>query len=210
VRLTLTELLVLFAIGAAGGLVGDAAHVDAGTTRYLDDSVPVIWNSALWFPILVGIATAAVGELRLRLGPPGQGLPLRGAAAAVAAVLAIYAITALVYDEPEGAATTLVLMLAVIVVCWLADGWPAIACGIAAAIVGPAAEILIVELELAEYADSSDSLFGVGIWLPALYLAFGVVAARLAELLVARRRVRPRCDQAPASAVTNPSSSSPE
>jgi hypothetical protein len=210
VRLTLTELLILFAIGAAGGLVGDAAHVDAGTTRYLDDSLPFVWNSALWFPILVGIATAAVGELRLRLGPCGAALPLRQAAAAIAAVLAIYAITALVYAEPEGAATTLVLMLAVLVVCWLADGWPAVVCGITAAIVGPAAEIVVVELELTEYAESSDSLFGVALWLPALYLAFGVVAARLAELLVARRRARPRPHQAPASAVTNPSSSSPE
>ncbi|MGH2987367.1 MAG: hypothetical protein ACRDLO_11870 [Solirubrobacterales bacterium] len=169
-----------------------------------------MWNSALWFPILVGLATASVGELRLRLGPPGRGFDLRQGAAAIAAVLAIYAITALVYDEPEGAATTLVLMLALLVVCWLADGWPALACGIAAAIVGPLAEILIVELKLAEYAETSDSLFGVGLWLPALYLAFGAVAARLAELLVARRRVRPRLDQAPASAVTNPSSSSPE
>jgi len=210
VRLTLTELLVLFAIGAAGGLVGDAAHVDAGATRYLDHSVPFVWNSALWFPILVGFATAAVGELRLRLAPPGTGLDVRQGAGAIAAVLAIYATTALVYDEPEGAATTLVLMLAVVVVCWLADGWPTIVCGVAAAIVGPLAEILIVELDLAAYAEPSDSLFGVALWLPALYLAFGVVAARLAELLVARRRGRPRPDQAPASAVTNPSSSSPE
>jgi hypothetical protein len=35
--------------------------------------------------------------------------------------------------------------------------------------------------------DSADSLLGVALWLPALYLAFGVVAARLAELIVARR-----------------------
>jgi hypothetical protein len=84
-------------------------------------------------------------------------------------------------------ATVLVLTLAVLVVCWLADGWAAIACGLAAAIVGPLAEIAIVELDLAEYAPSADSLFGVPLWLPALYLAFGVVAARLAELVVARR-----------------------
>ena len=187
VRLTFRELCVLFAIGAAGGLVGDAAHVDAGTTRYLDDSVPFVWNSALWFPVLVGLATASVGELRLRLAPPGAGIDLRSGAGAIAAVLAIYATTALVHDEPEGAATTLIVMLALLVACWLADGWPAIACGLAAAIVGPLAEVVIVELELAEYSESSDSLFGVALWLPALYFAFGIVAARLAELLVARR-----------------------
>jgi hypothetical protein len=186
VRLTPGELAILFAIGAVGGLVGDAGHVQAGTTTYLDDS-PRIWESAIWFPVLVGLATASLAELRLRLGPPRPGVDPRLGAAAIAAVLAVYAITALVYDEPEGPATTLVLMLAVLVVCWLADGWPALACGLTAAVVGPAAEIVIVKLDLAEYAESADSLFGVALWLPALYLAFGVVAARLAELLVARR-----------------------
>ena len=37
------------------------------------------------------------------------------------------------------------------------------------------------------YSPLADSLFGVALWLPALYFAFGVVVARLAELLVARR-----------------------
>jgi hypothetical protein len=50
------------------------------------------------------------------------------------------------------------------------------------------------------YAESADSLFGVALWLPALYFAFGVVAATLAELLVAAR---------PSSA-TKSGSSSPE
>jgi hypothetical protein len=185
-RLRPAELLTLFAIGAAGGLVGDAGHVQAGTTTYLDDT-PKIWESALWFPVLVGLATASLGELRLRLGPPRPAFDPRVGAAAIASVLAIYAITALVYDQPETPATVLVLMLAVLVVCWLADGWPALACGLAAAVAGPVAEIVIVKLDLAEYAESADSLFGVALWLPALYLAFGVVVARLAELLVASR-----------------------
>jgi hypothetical protein len=102
-------------------------------------------------------------------------------------VLAIYAVTALVYDEPEGPASVLVMMLAVLVACWLGGGMPALVCGVAAAIVGPLAEILIVELDLAEYSPAADTLGGVALWLPALYFAFGFVAARLAELLVARR-----------------------
>jgi hypothetical protein len=187
VRLTLRELLILFAIGAAGGLVGDAAHVDAGATRYLDDSLPSVWNSALWFPILVGLATGAVGELRLRLGPPRVDFDPRTGIAAIAAVLTIYAVTALVYDEPQGPATVLVTALAVIVACWLGGGIPALVCGIAAAVVGPLAEMAIVELDLAEYSAAADELAGVALWLPALYFAFGFVAARLAELLVARR-----------------------
>ena len=73
-------------------------------------------------------------------------------------------------------------------------------CGLVAAVAGPLAEIVIVELEPARYAESADSLFGVALWLPALYFAFGVVAATLAELLVAAR---------PSSA-TKSGSSSPE
>ncbi len=198
-RLKPTELCVLFAIGAAGGLVGDAAHVGAGTTRYLDDSLPFVWESQLWFPLLVGLATASLGELRLRLGPIRPDLDPRVGIAAIAAVLALYAVTALVYDQPDAAATTLVITLAILIVSWLADG-AAILCGLVAAVVGPLAEVVIVELELARYAEAADSLFGVALWLPALYLAFGVVAARLAELLVAAR---------PSSA-TKSGSSSPE
>jgi hypothetical protein len=197
-RLRWTELGILFAIGAAGGLVGDAGHVQAGTTTYLDDALPFVWESALWFPILVGMATASVGELRLRLGPPRPGSDLRVGLAAVAAVLAIYAVTALVHEAPEGPATTLVAMLAVLVACWLGGGRAALACGIAAAVVGPLAEIAIVELELAAYAPSADTLGGVALWLPALYFAFGFVAARLAELLVAARSVTKHGSSSPA------------
>lgn len=186
-RLNASELLILFAVGAAGGLVGDAGHVQAGTTTYLDDSTPFIWESALWFPVLVGLATASIGELRLRLGSPRAGFDSRTALAAIAAVLAIYAVTALVHGQPEGPATTLVAMLALLVACWLGGGGPALACAIAAAVLGPAAEILIVELDLARYSPTADGLLGVALWLPALYFAFGAVAARLAELLVALR-----------------------
>jgi hypothetical protein len=187
VRLRAPELLALFLIGAAGGLVGDAAHVQTGTTVYLDSTVPFIWESALWFPIAVGLATAVAGELRLRLAPPRPGFDARLGIAAIAAVLALYALTALVSDEPEGPATTLVLMLAVLVAAWLGGGTAALICALTAAVLGPAAEIAVVELEWARYAATANGLFGVAVWLPALYFAFGYVAARLAELAVARR-----------------------
>jgi hypothetical protein len=193
--------LALFAVGAAGGLIGDAAHVQTATTTYLDDSVPFIWESALWFPVLVGLATAVTGELRLRLGAPRPGFDGRVAIAAIAAVLAIYATTALISDRPEGPATTLVVMLAVLVACWLGGGLPALTCGAAAAVVGPLAEIVIVELEWARYAETADGLLGVALWLPALYFAFGYVAARLAEFAVALR------PQSPSSRASSGSSS---
>lgn len=201
-RLRPPELLALFTVGAAGGLVGDAAHVQTQTTVYLDDSVPFVWESALWFPLAVGLATASAGELRLRLGPPRPGFDPRTGVAAIAAVLAIYAITALISDRPEGPSTTLVITLAALVGAWLGGGRPAFACAVLAAVAGPAAEIAIVELELARYSEPADGLFGVALWLPALYFAFGYVAARLAELAVARR------DQ-PESDSTSAGSSSP-
>lgn len=186
-KLDLRELLVLFAIGAAGGLVGDAAHVQSGTTTYLDDSVPFIWESALWFPIAVGLATASIGELRLRLGPARPAFDPRIGIAAIAAVLALYAITALVHDQPELPGTMLVAGIAILIGFWLDGGRPALICAALAAIIGPAVEIALVEADLAAYADTADGLVGVALWLPALYFAFGYVAARLAELLVAAR-----------------------
>lgn len=124
---------VLFLLGAAGGLIGDQGHVASGTTRYLDHGVPFVWESALWFPLLVGAATLALGEIRLRLARPRPGGGVRAGVAAVACIIGLYAVTALVRDQPLGPATALVFALAP--------------------------------------------------WLPALYFAFGVVAARLGELL---------------------------
>jgi hypothetical protein len=179
------ELLFLFAIGAAGGMIGDAGNVQSGTTVYLDDSVPFIWESPIWFAALVGLGTVSIAILRLQLGPTRPGFDPRIGIAAMAAVVGIYSITSVAGDDGT-AAVALVVTLAVIVACLLADR-PAVVCGLAAALFGPAVEIAVVELDLSEYTALNDSLFGVGLWLPGLYFAFGVAVARITELLVARR-----------------------
>jgi hypothetical protein len=186
-RLKLSWAAGLFLVGALGGLIGDAAHVETGTTAYLSHGVPFIWRSALWFPIAVGLGTVATAELRLRIGvAEGWSGPdrLREAVAAVAAVLAVYAVTAIVHDEAEGAATTLVIMLAVLVATRFASGPAALACGLAAAVVGTTVEVVLVKANVAAYAPTCDGLFGVALWLPALYFTFGVVVSRLVELMV--------------------------
>jgi hypothetical protein len=183
-------LLILFGIGAAGGLVGDAGNVSAQTTVYLDHSVPFIWKSPIWFPALVGLGTVTVGLVRLQLGPTRPGFDPRLAVGAGAAVVGIYSITSLAGDDGI-AAVALVATLAVITACVLADG-PGLICGLAAALVGPIAEIVIVNLDLSEYTALNDSLFGVGLWLPGLYFAFGVAVARITELLVATEAGRSR------------------
>jgi hypothetical protein len=184
-RLRPTDLVALFAIGAAGGLIGDAGAVHAGTTDYLDDSVPFLWESPIWFAALVGIGTVATGLLRVRLGALRPGFDLRIGIAAWAAVVGIYSITSLAGDDGI-ASVALVTTLAILTACLLADG-PAVICGLGAALAGPLVEIAIVELELSAYSDPNDGLFGVGLWLPPLYFAFGVSVARITELLVARR-----------------------
>ena len=51
-----------------------------------------------------------------------------------------------------------------------------------AAVVGPVVEAVIAAAGFARYLEDSDALFGVAPWLPALYFAFGVVVALLAEI----------------------------
>lgn len=182
-RLTGRQAAALFAIGAVGGLLGDQCHVAAGTTEYLKDGIPSIWRSQFWFPVAVGLAAVATGDLRLRLGPARAGGDLSEGAAAIASVIALYALTAVVTDEAPGASTVLIWALAVLVLARFGGGRPAIVCGVAAAVLGPAVEILLVHTDVAAYSPSADGLWGVAEWLPALYFAFGIVAARLAELL---------------------------
>jgi hypothetical protein len=190
-RLAGVELLMLFVVGAAGGLIGDQGHVVSGTTRYLATGVPFIWKSALWFPVLVGGATAALGELRLRIARPRPQGDIKEAVGAIASIVALYAVTAVVRHSPLVPATALVFALAALVACRFGDGRPAILCGLLAAVVGSAIEMVMVAAGVFEYGQGVDGLGGVAPWLPALYFAFGVVAARLGELLAARRSDTP-------------------
>ena len=123
------EALFLFALGAAGGLLGDAGNVQSGATRYLDDSVPFIWESPLWFAVLVGFAAVSIAEIRLRLGPTRPGSDPRIGVAAFAAVIGIYALTSIVGDDSLPSAT-LVDRARGIVVC--PDRGPA-GCGVRSA-----------------------------------------------------------------------------
>jgi len=189
-RLSAASLAGLFALGAAGALLGDQGHVASGTTTYLSASkgVPFVWESPLWFPALVGVLTASLAELRLRIAPPRGIGGWSDGAAAVAAVLALYAVTALVRHEPLGPSTVLVYALAVLVWRLFGNDLPSAACGAVAAIVGVTSEIVLVAAGVFEYSHQIDRLAGVAPWLPGLYFAFGVVVARLGELC-SRERV---------------------
>jgi hypothetical protein len=174
--------VILFALGAAGGLIGDAGHVQSGTTTYLDHGVPFVWESAIWFVAAVGVGTVALGTIRARLGPARPGGP-RDGVLGVAAVIGIYAVTAVLRDAALLPATALVYALAAVVVALMADRHALVCAGLAV-VAGVGGEIVLAALDVFRYAPDIDVLLGVAPWLPGLYAAYGVVAARLGELLL--------------------------
>ncbi|MGB0875850.1 MAG: hypothetical protein ACPGXI_02200 [Mycobacterium sp.] len=124
--------------------------------------------------------------MRLHLPKPRTTVTVRQGIAGVAAVVGMYVTTALMHGAPVVPATTLICVAAIITWCALGDG-PGALCGAIAAVVGPVAEIGLLEMGVFAYNPGSDSLIGVGPFLVPLYFAFGVVVALLGELLAARR-----------------------
>jgi hypothetical protein len=180
---TAARILVL---GLVVSLAGDACHVASGTTRYLWDGVPTIWKSAIWFPPLVAGGVLALADSGRRLSarlPAATERTGRDVLPAAAAVLGLYALTAVLHDQP--ATVSVVLTTSIAIVIWgVWDPSPGAAlAGVAAAIVGPLVEIAIVAIGASEYTSGSDQVAGVAPWLPALYFAAGSVAFRLWDAL---------------------------
>jgi hypothetical protein len=170
----------IVAIGFVVGLAGDACHVASGTTEYQWDWVPTIWRSAVWFPLLLGGAVLSAALAGERWG--GEPVRIRGRSDVVtgaALVLALYALTAAVSGQPDTVSVVLIGALAVAIWSWWDPSPGALVVALAAAILGPLAEALIVEIGAASYAPGADSLAGVAPWLPCLYFAAGAVASRL-------------------------------
>lgn len=189
VTLTWNIRTMLFALGAVAGLIGDHVHVDTFTTRYADSPFPVIGSSPLWFPVLTGLATVVLAEMRLRLPEPRTDRTLQQGIGAVAAVLSIYALTGILHGSTLFPVTVLVVGLAALTWATFGDVQAAYV-GLVAALVGPVLEMIGAAAGSFSYASDTDSLGGVAPWLPGLYFAFGVTAALLGEL-GAQRSPRP-------------------
>ncbi len=186
-RLRAPALGVLFLVGAVGGLIGDMCHVESGTTVYLDDPLPYVWKSQLWFPLMVGGGTAALGWIRVRLAGAGAGAGApRDAAAMIAAVIGLYALTALLRGEPQASGAVAAYAVGTLICARWARDRADLICGVLAAGIGVGAEIVLSAAGVFEYAPGVEQVAGVAIWLPALYMAYGVVAARLGSMLVER------------------------
>lgn len=177
-----------FALGAAVGLVGDACHVASGLTRYTWPGVPALWKSAFWFPLVVGAAVASVARLGERLGLPRRARGRLDLVRGIGAVLALYALTAVLRGQHAIVAVTLCTALAVVIwASWDASaGAFAVACG--CALIGPLVEIGVVALGGASYAEDARGLGGVAPTLPALYFAAGAVASGLRAPLAGSQR----------------------
>jgi hypothetical protein len=172
--------VAIAALGFVVGLAGDACHVASGTTHYEWGGVPMIWKSAIWFPLLVGAAVLGAAWLAER--SPLEPLKERGRADVVAgagAVLALYAITAALKGQPTTVSVVLTAAIAAAIWSWWDPSKGALLTAAGAAIAGPLAEIAIVAIGAASYAGDSDGLAGVAPWLPCLYFAAGAVASSL-------------------------------
>jgi len=174
----LRSAAIIFALGFGVGLAGDACHVASGTTTYEWDGVPEIWKSRAWFPFLVAGAVLLAAWSGRQAGLPER--RVRGPVDVVigaAVVLALYALTAVLRGQPATVSVVLTGAIAVAVWAWWDPSAGALAIAAAAAVAGPLAEIVLVELDAASYAADSDDLGGVAPWLPCLYFAAGAVAS---------------------------------
>jgi hypothetical protein len=176
--------VAVFAIGFAVSLLGDACHVASGTTRY-PDGVARILLSAWWFPFAVALAVLGAAWAGRRMALPARPRTRLDAAAGVAAVLALYALTAFLRGTPPVVSVTLCSGLAFLVFAWWDPSPGALASALAAAVLGPLAEIGVVAIGAASYAPDASGLLGVAPWLPCLYFAAGAVASGLWRALAA-------------------------
>ena len=114
---------------------------------------PAIWRSAIWFPPLVAGGVLALAITGRELGGrfPAARVRTRGDVfAGAGAVLGLYALTAVVHDQPD--TVSIVLTAGVAVVIWAAwDPSPGAALGGAiAAVTGPLVEVGVVALGAAK------------------------------------------------------------
>ena len=145
--------------GAWAGHAGEIAVFAAGAWSFHapqagflafvgDEAALVVRDGSTWSPATpsalqnltrLGLGTAAVAEIRVRIGPIREEGGWEDGLAAVASVLGIYLLTAILTDESTSTVTAFIACLAALVLARFGGGVPAIACGVLAAVVGVAA-----------------------------------------------------------------------
>jgi hypothetical protein len=174
--LTATVVAVL---GALAALVGDACHVSSGTTQYLRFGTPTIGLSAAWFPFAVGAGVLGVARAGFAAGLPARARTRSDAAAGIAAVLALYALTAALRGQSVIVSCTLCYAIAFLIWRFWDPARATLLFALGAAVLGTAWEIAAVKLQLWAYAPDASALAGVAPWLPCQYFAQAAVASGL-------------------------------
>jgi len=203
------RLAVCFLLGAAYGTLLDGIHLYGDAESYRD---PVFGRWAWFVPIEFGFAGLAAGlavpVIERRFGPPEP--PRFGIARRVgetALFTAAYVATALFDGDgaPWLAAGLLALLALRLVVAPVRGDW---AYAAAAAVLGPAAEIAILQTGAFDYAHPD--VAGIPIWLPALWANGGLLIRRLlVPLVLDDYGTESRSDTSPASTPTNAVPSGP-
>ncbi|MFO1462608.1 MAG: hypothetical protein U1F66_02450 [bacterium] len=184
--------VLLFLVGAIFGPVGDSFHVVSGTTDYPQNIFQLyFWRLPWWVPLIFGTATVAIGlshpQMDRWLGAPRDRPGSRGIAAVifgVAAFLGIYAMTAFVPLASGGPLDLLIAGSAILVWGLLDRTWQGALLAAMTAVVGTLVEITLVHIGAFWYNPPKNLLFGVGSWLPWLYVSASVAVGNLGRYLL--------------------------
>jgi hypothetical protein len=201
------RLAACFLMGAVLGTLLDGIHLYGDVESYRD---PVFGRWAWFVPLEFGLAGLAAGlavpMIERRFGPPAH--PRFGIARRVgetAVFTAAYLATALFDGDgaPWLAAGLLALLALRLVVAPVRGDWVYAA---AAAVLGAAAEIAILQTGAFDYAHPD--IAGIPVWLPALWANGGLLIRRLLVPVVYGAD-ESRSDTSPASTPTNAVPSGP-
>jgi hypothetical protein len=174
---TLTSLAV-FVIGGVGGALLDQIHVRAHVLRYAH---PDLAGQPWWVAPQFGIAVIAILSAAVAAGRSRRVKDRVPLYVDAGAFIAAYASTGVLHRHPLPATVALATVWVMLLIGHR-DRARIVAISIILAIVGPVYESVLTGTGAFRYT-VSPLVFRVPIWLPALYLNAGVLAAATARAL---------------------------
>lgn len=187
--------VILFALGATLGVIGDWFHVRTNTTGYPAEKYALyIAGLPYWVFLLFGSAAVAVGlghPVADRFFPKSarQRPGLRSPALIVAGLFAfvfLYSLSGYL-PKPAGGVADLILAAAAVGVWWALDRtWQGVVFAATTAILGTVVEVTLVSNGIFFYQPMTSNLLGVASWLPWLYVVVSVAVGNLGRYLLRR------------------------
>ncbi|MET0388481.1 MAG: hypothetical protein ABW321_21095 [Polyangiales bacterium] len=173
------RIVVIFATGVGVGLLGDACHIASGTTQYAATAWPVVWRSPLWFLLLCGGGVLLTAFAGYKLGLPRVPRTRPQLSAAVAAMVALYALTATMRSQTPTVSVVLTGALGATAWCLWDPSFRCLVLALGAALIATVAESCVAAAGFHRYAPDSQGPLGLAPWLPCLFFAQAVVASGL-------------------------------